>query len=930
MGEVVEPQAKKLRSSTTPFNPKLHCLFHKDICECFLAKDIDPIQRAKSQQRNPTASCVTRLTADGKEYVDELFAICDNRNDELGEIVRERLLGIGYDLPASEARYHISCLKKFHYFLKTKPGAANKNETDEDFIRLTNLLEHDKTKMWNSHELEVQYHQTKPFESTKYSRQRLINRLEQHYNGDLITLNGPGIASIVMFKTHGAASLKVTDDNEDKIESSVKKLGQSIKNEIKDKKPSLGNYKVHIDRHAADECTSGYLSDLLSAIDKKKLCKLSLPSLMVGNIVASQVNSQPTPLQIAFGVLISSQRTTIETLYQYGICCSYNEVRRWLRSAAVVAARDKCWAGMSENSLDGLVQVIIDNFDTAINSLNCRQECHVLAMVSTQHSQNPLDEYLTIPRLTNAEMKVPIDCEPELIPYTGPKNPPMPIQATIELEQSDAMKKATEISLARARELDFEFISEITHNPDTTPEYNGFNTRNCRESQMIAFPKSAARYHPLINAKPAEHDTVNTALHQAVQISKDAKQDYVVITADLQIYKVIVAIQFFQPALMTNIVALIGRMHMLMDFIGALGTLLKASGLYAILKGTFGSVEKMMEGKKYPQNVRALRMLAEEILRPILIKRLDISNMEELETVLEELSAKSKTCKLWIDLVIKPAFIIMLYTRSDHEGDFSLHLYATILMLPYIFAAHKYHYARFGLFYVRSMQWMPEQCQEKFLKGEHALRLKAGINNAVPSDQFIECTWMRKGKSEDGVIGNTQQPQTTATWVYSRNASQTLINDLRAMTEESSKIDMTHKEEAQGRMKMDLEDRLSLRDTLHGCIDPLDPETHPEGKLINIVTGHIAPDYINVWDAVSIGQNQMDAFEKSWPEGFYDTLSKEVSTFATKKKQVEIGNKVADPEAIYALCIGYQASNRDFNFSEVLKYELGYYPPFSL
>ena len=41
-------------------------------------------------------------------------------------------------------------------------------------------------------------------------------------------------------------------------------------------------------------------------------------------------------------------------------------------------------------------------------------------------------------------------------------------------------------------------------------------------------------------------------------------------------------------------------------------------------------------------------------------------------------------------------------------------------------------------------------------------------------------------------------------------------------------------------------------------------------------------------------------FKKSWPEGFYDTLSKEVSTFATKKKQVEIGNKVADPEAIYA------------------------------
>ena len=107
------------------------------------------------------------------------------------------------------------------------------------------------------------------------------------------------------------------------------------------------------------------------------------------------------------------------------------------------------------------------------------------------------------------------------------------------------------------------------------------------------------------------------------------------------------------------------------------------------------------------------------------------------------------------------------------------------------------------------MQWMPEQCK-KILKGEHALRLRSGINNGVPSDQFIEMTWMKKGKSEDGVIGNTQNPQTSATWVFSRNASQTLINDLRAMTEESSKICLNHKEEEKGRIKKDLENRISL------------------------------------------------------------------------------------------------------------------------
>ena len=49
----------------------------------------------------------------------------------------------------------------------------------------------------------------------------------------------------------------------------------------------------------------------------------------------------------------------------------------------------------------------------------------------------------------------------------------------------------------------------------------------------------------------------------------------------------------------------------------------------------------------------------------------------------------------------------------------------------------------------------------------------------------------------------------------------------------------------------------------------------------------------------------MDEFEKSWPEGFYVSLSKEVFTFASKKKQVKVSNEgVSDPEANYALYHG--------------------------
>ena len=52
----------------------------------------------------------------------------------------------------------------------------------------------------------------------------------------------------------------------------------------------------------------------------------------------------------------------------------------------------------------------------------------------------------------------------------------------------------------------------------------------------------------------------------------------------------------------------------MMSFIGSIGSLM--AGLYELLNSTFAGVQKMMTGKKVPQNMRALRIVAEELLRP--------------------------------------------------------------------------------------------------------------------------------------------------------------------------------------------------------------------------------------------------------------------------------------------------------------------------
>ena len=55
------------------------------------------------------------------------------------------------------------------------------------------------------------------------------------------------------------------------------------------------------------------------------------------------------------------------------------------------------------------------------------------------------------------------------------------------------------------------------------------------------------------------------------------------------------------------------------------------SGLSEILKHAFSGVEKMLSGKKYQQNVRAFRLLTEELLRKHIA---DVETYADLDTQL--------------------------------------------------------------------------------------------------------------------------------------------------------------------------------------------------------------------------------------------------------------------------------------------------------
>ena len=122
--------------------------------------------------------------------------------------------------------------------------------------------------------------------------------------------------------------------------------------------------------------------------------------------------------------------------------------------------------------------------------------------------------------------------------------------------------------------------------------------------------------------------------------------------------------------------------------------------------------------------------------------------------------------------------------------------------------------------------------------------------------------------------------------------------------EQGTREATTHKEEIPGRIASDANDRGNTQQKLEMCIDPLNSDNHPDG-IVNIVTGRIAPDAVNVDNSVAMGKEQMKQFETGWPKTFYEPLSNKVVTMSVTKKRIKLGSADwFDTNIIYSRVMG--------------------------
>ena len=87
--------------------------------------------------------------------------------------------------------------------------------------------------------------------------------------------------------------------------------------------------------------------------------------------------------------------------------------------------------------------------------------------------------------------------------------------------------------------------------------------------------------------------------------------------------------------------------------------------------------------------------------------------------------------------------------------------------MPYLFATSRVNFARYGLYYLHSMETFPSEIKHYFLQDQHIMRHTASATNSTLSDMFIETTFMRYGHSRGGLTEITPNDNATQRWAIS-------------------------------------------------------------------------------------------------------------------------------------------------------------------
>ena len=618
---------------------------------------------------------------------------------------------------------------------------------------------------------------------------------------------------------------------------------------------------------------------------------IDIKTLAICHNIIGHSQNIATPISFGLGIQLHHKfgsRQLIDTLHGLGYTIPYDEVRRFLTSAA---AEDHCHdstyipRGMTKYEADDVNSIIdaaIDNFDQNEETLDGLSTTHCMAGVLYQRKL-PMRDTTGIPRLHEKTLQTSHCTEESLSIYSKPHKRPEPkhvAEKSILYVSSEYCNKQVEMC---------DLVWKIYRNIDDMsflPAWSGFNAM----VSLSSIPVANVRYLPFISAPPTDFSTIYTAILRLLSIAKSLDQSHILVTADLAIYSKAQQIIWSRPDLQSCTTMRLGGMHLIMAFVGSIGKLYGDGGLLDILTSSnvyaSSTAQMLLQGKHYAKGIRGVKIAHEALTHLYLAAAESYANKNDLPWVDDAFyllaqklqnSIKSKnqsscseifqqlqsmvshvietlrlfqsygnehsgTFKYWVSF-LEAGDLLLKLLRADKEANFQLHLKTVMEIVPFFYLAGRVNYARYTPVYVSEMRQLENKQPEmhKFLMegGFVVLRSNKREFNCVPTDQALEQTINREAKGTGGVIGFTLRKTALLHWILTRHISGEYSEAFQQLFEKKYEGYMSE-ELGPSRMTRDKSDVSSVKDyIIKHCQNPFDVDTLPNG-LINITTGQVA------------------------------------------------------------------------------------------
>ncbi|CAG9814961.1 unnamed protein product [Phaedon cochleariae] len=950
------PSLRSYRSERAPFD------FNN---RCFLCEDVITDEYRKRQAKLPIDRRNGTVKVTLREVANTILAYAQKRGDEWGQKIEDRvsqLNNLNTDLVAVNAEYHQKCLQTFYQLPSRvqKRGHCPATYVDEAMEIIFKFLED------NSEECQFSVGQLLDLvpEDCRPHPKTLKRRLEGKYGDDIIISDSPNRECIICFKNTGHKILsdnwyvneKKGDPKEERLRV-VKTAGKIILEDIRSKMfstvayPPIDNFLG--DSHSVVPETLLLLLHTIILTNKRSSMnswKIKCLALAHAILIAVRPRSFLSSIMIAVATYVYKKfgsRHLLNLLATLGFSAPYTEATRLEGSYVLQAERTEI-----DESVNPFSQFIFDNADFNVNTLDGHGTFHAMGgimavtprkAVTYERDVARLKAHVSASDLVNKAGSVRVES------YHRPTNGGLKTVKVKDINISslqDVVPSASDVAWLYGKNSSFS---------SSVPGWNGFMELGTHSEK---YECSKIVCLPFINAPPSEYATVYTSILVAIGECKALNQKTCVVTYDQPLYwkaRDVVANNSFPE--LNSVVVRLGGFHLLMSFMGAMGTIMAGSGLKELFCMVYAgnSVDKILSGHAYARAIRS-HFLTHAALAGLIIERLELTPEEvsaldtvinspersiilrahrdpvilavtdKFSAILKKIENSGRTARLWIQY-FRMCTLMKNYIQAERMGDWNLHLECVRDMIPYFHAAGHLNYAKSAHLYLQDMLSLemkmdPDEYHKFTTEGYFTIRRTDKFWSGIWSDMTIEQVLMRAMKSYGGLTrGRGVTDSVLSRWIVGMLCLQHICDQIEMFTDVRSATSEQHVDMRPSRVTRDNVDIEKLRSWFAEHPPFLEIE-----ELVSLSTGAIADEGVNCHMAREIG---ISCMKKMVGENFEEVKLKrknKVLTLASVSSVLKIKNKkfTVDPLTLFQrVCITKQSAE---DLNELFRFELAPFP----